>query len=88
MNVRTAYKTNAAGRGQIVAKAGDRQKTTNYDDALSMAQNHGVAAANLLLAKGSEIMANATVADLVARLDAGQVKHVSNESGTVHRFTF
>lgn len=42
--IRTQYKTNGAGRSQIVAKGGGKQRTMNYDPSQSSDTNHGTAA--------------------------------------------
>jgi hypothetical protein len=48
--IRTAYKTNAKGSGQIVAKGSGKQRTIPFDHAKSSAANHGTAAGTLALA--------------------------------------
>ena len=40
----TKYKTNANGTGQILAKGGGKQRTTEYNPAESSDRNHGNAA--------------------------------------------
>lgn len=93
MNITTKYQTHpTSGRSQILARGlGGRQKTTSYDDALSMAQNHGRAAAALIehvqrtapeLQYGDDICANA-----VRSIDAGNSTHTMNDSGSVHKFS-
>ena len=69
----TRYQTNAQGRGQILAKANGRQRTVNFDPALSSDRNHGLAAGTLALALGLSWNDAAT--------------HETNDSGTVHTFT-
>lgn len=44
MKIRTAYKTNGSGTGQIVAKGGGKQRTVTYDHRMTAAENHGAAA--------------------------------------------
>lgn len=53
MRITTTYKSNASGTGQIVAKGGGKQRTVNYDPALSKAANHGAAAGALGAAHGA-----------------------------------
>jgi hypothetical protein len=77
VKIRTKYQTNANGRGQILATSGGKQKTHNYDDAVSAERNHGRAAAALILAKFPET-ANGW-------LHGGTDE--SSEDGTVHVFT-
>lgn len=45
--VNTTYKTNASGRGQILAKANGKQRTVSYDDARTADYNHAAGAAAL-----------------------------------------
>lgn len=52
MKIVTKYKTNANGTGQILAKGGGRQRTTNYVHGDSSHTNHGNAAGTLALALG------------------------------------
>lgn len=52
MNITTVYKTNHNGTGQILAKGGGKQRTVEYDHALSADRNHGTAAGVLALALG------------------------------------
>lgn len=52
MNIRTTYKTNHNGTGQIVAKGGGKQRTVTYNPAWPSDRNHGHAAGTLALALG------------------------------------
>jgi hypothetical protein len=52
MVIRTAYKTNHNGTGQVIAKGGGRQRTVQWEHALSADANHGAAAGTLALALG------------------------------------
>jgi len=90
MRVRTRYKSNAEGTGQIVATLGNRQKTVTYDHARSNAANHGLAAGAVIihtqrtapeLQYGDNIVSN-----VIRSLDAGYGSHDSSEDGTVHVF--
>jgi hypothetical protein len=54
VKIRTQYKANHNGTGQIVAKGGGRQRTVQYADALSSDANHGAAAGELAQALGLE----------------------------------
>lgn len=72
--IRTEYKTNAKGRGQIVAKGGGVQRTTSVDQSKSSDWNHGHAAGVLALVLGWPW--------------SGSVEHDSNDSGTKHGFQF
>jgi len=85
MNITTTYKTNANGRGQVIAKATikgkTRQKTTNFDQAKSTQRNHGEAAGNLLLANAYD-----TITGGLSRDALDKATHDSNDSGTVHTF--
>lgn len=75
--VTTDYKTNAAGRSQVVAKSGGKQLTHNVDQSKSSAWNHGTAAGALLFEKWN-----------FGPLDVNlPMTHDSNESGTRHTFT-
>lgn len=47
--IRTAYKTNPNGRGQIVAKGNGKQRTVSFDPSKSSDWNHGAAAGELAL---------------------------------------
>jgi hypothetical protein len=94
MDITTTYKTNAHGRGQIVARGiGGKQKTTNYDDSSSSAANHGTAAARLIIHVNAarHPLERQNADDLrrsvVRSLDAGYGSHDSNDSGTVHKFS-
>lgn len=77
MRIVTQYKTNANGRGQIVAKSGGKQKTISYDSVYSSETNHGHAAGALIAEKFPES---------IPAWQAGG-EHDSNDSGTVHTFT-
>ncbi len=50
--ITTQYKTNASGKGQILAKGGGKQRTVNYDHGAYDDRNHGEAAGTLALALG------------------------------------
>ena len=76
MIVRTAYKTNASGRSQIVAKSGGKQRTHNFDHRYSSDTNHGHAAGMLIREKFPET--------IPAWLSGGE--HDMNDSGTRHGF--
>lgn len=86
MNVTTTYRSNAQGRGQVIARATiggkSRQKTSNFDQAKSTARNHGEAAGNLLLANALDCLTGGLSRDAVER-----AKHDSNDAGTRHTFT-
>jgi hypothetical protein len=82
MKIRTQFKSNAHGAGQIVATSGGRQKTTNTDLSKSSDWNHGTAAGALLLAIPAHPFNTALV---VKGFDA--LSHDSNDSGTVHTFS-
>lgn len=91
MRIRTAYAPVANSNvGKIVATGTGRQKSTRFDQSKSSEENHGIAAANLIihtqrvspeLQYGDNIVSNA-----VRSLDAGYGSHESNDSGTVHIF--
>jgi hypothetical protein len=52
LTIVTTYKTNAAGKGQVIAKGENKQRTVTYDQSKSIEWNHGAAAgtlANVLL---------------------------------------
>lgn len=72
--IRTSYKSNANGTGQIVAKCGGKQRTVNLDLSKSNDWNHGNAAGTLALVLG-----------LPADVD---IEHDSNDSGTGHGFAW
>lgn len=78
--IRTAYKSNAQGRGQIVATIDGfegskrRQRTVNMDLSKSSDWNHGNAAGVLAEATG------------LGWHDA--IEHDSNDSGTKHGFAW
>ncbi len=50
MNIVTRHKSNANGRGQVIAKANGRQRTISWDHSVSADRNHGNAAGTLILA--------------------------------------
>lgn len=72
--IRTSYQTNANGTGQILAKGGGKQRTTQVDLSKSAAWNHGVAAGALALVLGWEWHDG--------------VETDSNDSGTKRGFAF
>lgn len=72
--IRTEYKTNAKGAGQIVAKGGGVQRTTPFDQSKSSEHNHGTAAGVLSL-----------VLDWPWHK---RITHDSNDAGTKHTFQF
>jgi hypothetical protein len=72
--IRTKYKTNANGTGQIVAKGEGKQRTATYDPARSSAYNHGAAAGVLALALGLEWHPG--------------IEHDSSDDGTQHGFAW
>lgn len=74
MIIRTAYTTNAAGRGQIVAKGGGRQRTVAFDLSKTADWNHGAAAGTLALVLGLKYHDG--------------IPHECNESGTRRSFEF
>lgn len=81
MNIVTTLTHTDKGRPQIVAKGGKKQKTVNYDHALSHDANHGIAAAALVQRLGE-----ADVLSAVESIDAGTATHTT-ETGARHRFT-
>lgn len=52
--IHTQYKTNASGRGQILARGEGRQRTVSVDQSKSSDWNHGNAAGTLGLVLGLE----------------------------------
>ena len=72
MRIRTKYKTNAQGRGQVIARNGEHQRTITFDPARSSDYNHGAAAGTLAKAEGLTWHDGVT--------------HKSNDSGTEHVF--
>lgn len=44
MKISTTYRANSSGAGRITAKGGGKQRTVNYDHALSIRDNHRAAA--------------------------------------------
>lgn len=52
MNITTKHKSNASGRGQVIAKGGGKQRTISWDHSVSADRNHGAAAGTLALALG------------------------------------
>ena len=52
MQIRTEYRTNATGKGQILAKCRGSQRTVSYDHDHTPEWNHGNAAGVLALALG------------------------------------
>ena len=47
MKISTTYRADAQGEGKVTAKGGGKQRTVNYDHALSPRENHRNAAAAL-----------------------------------------
>lgn len=78
MRIRTKYKTNAKGTGQIVARTAERQKTITLDHARTNAQNHGDAAGELILANAHEAITEWQISK--ERLENATAK--PNEAGT------
>lgn len=78
--IRTSYKSNASGTGQILATVDGieghkrRQRTTAYDPAKSSDWNHGTAAGVLALAVGLDWHDG--------------IEHDSNDAGTKHGFAW
>lgn len=82
MNITTKYTTNVNGRSQIVAKGGGKQRTVSYDPSRSNDWNHGAAAGTLLRVHFGQV-GQPALDDLMSN-----ITHGSNDSGTVHTFTF
>lgn len=72
--IRTAYKSNANGRGQILAKGLGKQRTVNLDLSKSNDWNHGHAAGVLALAAGLDWHDG--------------IEHDQSDDGTKHGFQF
>lgn len=91
MIIRTSYKTNANGRGQILAKGGGKQRTVSVDLSKSSDWNHGNAAGTLIVALTASNMPGSTADEIhaeLARIAALPIGHDSNDSGTKHGFSF
>lgn len=89
MKIRTKYKTNANGGGQILATGGGRQKTIGYDPRYSSDTNHGHAA-GLLALKLVAAESPGTAEELEQRFNAAAAQpwqHDSSEDGCTHTFT-
>lgn len=85
MKITTAYKTNAKGTGQIVAKLAGMQRTVTYDHAHTAEWNHGTAAGTVVLAMCA--VTDQTASSCVSSMDKYGAVHDANDSGTRHTFT-
>ena len=79
--VRTSY-TNVNGTGKIVAKGHGKQRTVNYNPAMSSEWNHGAAAGTLL----NVLLSPEQQAKVRHPSGHQRVEHDSNDSGTKHGF--
>lgn len=78
--IRTQYKTNNNGTGQILAKGGGKQRTVAFDPALSSDRNHGLAAGTLALVLFQGLTSR--------RIAAKTASHDQSDDGTRHGFAF
>ena len=84
----TTKKTNSltSGAPKILATAGKRQKTVNYDLSKSSDWNHGQAAGALLLSVDEKDDSNLS-SQFVVGLHEGTVDHQVSDGGGKHSFT-
>lgn len=93
MRIVTTYRPHPTSNvGSIVARGMDTQKTTRWDQSKSTDQNHGIAAANLILAKSAKMHpltqqnGDHLGSAAVRSIDAGASTHTSSDDGQRHVF--
>lgn len=75
MTITTKHVSNAAGRPQVLAKGGDKQRTVSWDLSKSADWNHGNAAGTLSLVLWQGKRARQIAADVAVHVHLNDGRH-------------